>query len=328
MAKVGLVGRYNQIMKDALYQARPDGFEIVEVPTREDYDKLADVEYIINRTLEIEEADLAACPKLRFIAKYAVGFDNLDLAAAGRRNIPIANCRGANTEAVAEFTLAMILAVYRNLIPLYAGLKENQWLQDRYTNISFTLKDKAVGIVGLGSIGSRVAQLVQAFGAHVYYFDAFRRSPEEEAAMGVEFKPLHDLLAISDIISLHCPGSAENVHLINHDTLHRMKPSAVLINCSRGVVVNERDLFEALTDGTILGAGLDVFETEPPVDNPLFQLPNVVATPHVAGSVNGLSADMIQLCMRMIADFDAGRPLPKPNIVNLRQLTDPAVVEG
>ncbi len=328
MAKVGLVGPYNQTMKNALYQCVPAGFEIIEAPRREDFSSLTDVKYIINRTLEIGEEELALWPNLRLISKYAVGFDNLNLTAAGQRNIPILNCRGANTESVAELTLTLMLAVYRNLIPLYSGLIENQWLQDCYTQRSYTLKDKTVGIIGLGSIGGRVAQLVQAFGSKVVYYDAFRRAPQDEAAMDVTFLPLDDLFAESDIVTIHCPGSAENTHLINKKTLSLMKPSAVLINCSRGTVVNEADLLQALTDGTICAAGLDVFEVEPPVDNPLLKLPNVVATPHVAGSTNGLGASMIQLCMKFIVDFETGNPLPRQNIVNYKYLADPSVVGG
>lgn len=328
MPKVGLVGPYNKIMKDALYQSVPEGFDVIEVESREDYGKLKDVDYVINRTLEMDADDIAACPKLRLITKYAVGYDNLDLAAAGARNIPITNCKGFNSDSVAELTIALMLAVYRNLMPMYLGLLDNQWLQDQYVHLSHTLHGRTVGIIGLGSIGSRVAHLANAFGAKVIYYDIARRTPEEEAEMAVTYLPMNQLLAQADAVTLHCPGSVQNTHLINRDALHKMKPSAILINCSRGPVVNEADLYQALEDGTIRAAGLDVFEVEPPVDNPLLKLPNVTASPHVGGSTYGLGAGMVRLCMRLIAEFDAGKPLPRENVVNYKYLVDPGIVEG
>lgn len=328
MPKVGLVGPYNQIMKDAFYQSVPKGFEVIEVESREDYGKLKEADYIINRTLEMNAEEIAACPNLRMIAKYAVGYDNLDLAAAGARNIPITNCKGFNSDSVAELTIALMLAVYRNLMPMYLGLRDNQWMQDQYVHLSHTLKGKRVGIIGLGSIGSRVARLATAFGAQVLYYDVARRSPEEEAELSVTFLPMDELLAGSDVVTLHCPGSAQNTHLIDRTALQKMKSSAILINCSRGPVVNEKDLYQALVDGTIRAAGIDVFEVEPPVDNPLLKLPNVAASPHVGGSTYGLGAGMVQLCMHLIAEFDAGNPLPLENVVNYKYLADPKIVEG
>lgn len=328
MPKVGLVGPYNKIMKDALYQSVPEGFEIIEVEERSDYGKLKDVDYVINRTLEMSAEEIEACPNLKLITKYAVGYDNLDLAAAGTRNIPITNCKGFNSDSVAELTIALMLAVYRNLMPMYLGLRDNQWMQDQYVHLSHTLKGKKVGIIGLGSIGTRVAHLANAFGAQVYYYDIVRRTPEEEAALSVTYLTMDALLAESDAVTLHCPGSAANTHLIDREALKKMKSSAILINCSRGPVVKEDDLYQALVDGTIRAAGVDVFEVEPPVDNPLLKLPNVAASPHVGGSTYGLGAGMVQLCMRFIAEFDAGKPLPIENVVNYKYLADPAVVEG
>jgi len=327
MAKIGLVGPYNQIMKDSFYRNLPAGFEAVEVPDPGAYDLLSDVDYILNRTVEIGAQDLERFPKLRLITKYAVGYDNLDLKAAGERNIPITNCKGFNSDSVAELTLAHMLCVYRNILPQYAALQHQDWSQDRYVNQSFTLHGKTVGIIGLGSIGSRVARLVQAFGCSVLYYDIVRRSEEEEKQNSWTFCSMEKLLAQSDIVTLHCPGSAATHHLIGEKELGCMKASAVLINCSRGTVVDEAALIKALEEKRIAGAGIDVYETEPPMNNPLLSMPNVSATPHIGGTTFGLGAGMVKFCLQLIDDYENRRGLPRENIVNYAFLACPEEVE-
>ncbi len=327
MAKVGLVGPYNQIMKDSFYRNLPEGFEAVEVPTREQYGLLSDVDYILNRTIEITGKDLEKFPRLRLITKYAVGYDNLDLKAAGEKDIPITNCKGFNSDSVAELTLAHMLCVYRNILPQYEALKKGEWSQDKYVNQSFTIHGKTVGIIGLGSIGSRVAGLVQAFGAKVLYYDIVRRSEEEEKEKGWQYVSMEELLASSDIVTLHCPGSAATHHLIGKEELALMKPSSVLINCARGTVVDQEALIAALKEKRLAGAGVDVFEEEPPVNNPLLDLPNVSASPHVGGTTYGLGAGMVKLCLEFMKSFDEGKGLPRANIVNYAFLAHPEKCE-
>lgn len=131
MPKVGLVGPYSPAMKEAFYDSLPQDYEAVEVTATDDYKNLADVDYIINRTLPIDETLLSICPKLKFIAKYAVGFDNIDVAAAAQRNIPVTNCKGFNSDSVAELTVALMIDSCRNLYPMYLGLREDNWMQDK-----------------------------------------------------------------------------------------------------------------------------------------------------------------------------------------------------
>ncbi len=327
MPKVGLVGPYSPAMKEAFYDSLPQDYEAVEVTSTDDYGALADVDYIINRTLPIDKALLSSCPKLKFIAKYAVGFDNIDVAAAAQRSIPVTNCKGFNSDSVAELTVALMIDSCRNLYPMYLGLRENNWMQDKFVNTSLTLRGQTVGIIGLGSVGGRVARLLNAFGAKVVYYDVLRRGEQEEKEMNISFLELNELLAKSDVVTLHCPGSTKNEHLINRDTLSLMKPTAILINCSRGSVVDEEALYEALTSGRLDRAALDVFETEPPVGSKLLALPNVIASPHVGGTTKGLGAGMIRLCMQLICNFAAHKPIPVQNVVNYKILADPAVLE-
>lgn len=327
MPKVGLVGPYSPAMKEAFYDSLPQDYEAVEVTATDDYKNLADVDYIINRTLPIDETLLSICPKLKFIAKYAVGFDNIDVAAAAQRNIPATNCKGFNSDSVAELTVALMIDSCRNLYPMYLGLREDNWMQDKFVNTSLTLRGQTVGIIGLGSVGSRVAKLLNAFGSKVVYYDVVRRSEQEENELNVSFLELNDLLAVSDIVTLHCPGSAKNEHLINRETLALMKPTAILINCSRGSVVDEEALYEALSARKLDRAALDVFETEPPVGSELLALPNVIASPHVGGTTRGLGAGMIRLCMQFILDFAGHKPIPVQNVVNYTILNDPAILE-
>lgn len=327
MPKIGLVGPYSPAMKEAFYADLPQSFEAIEITSEADYDRLHDVDYIVNRTLPIDDALIAACPKLKFIAKYAVGYDNIDVAAAARHNIPVANCKGFNSRSVAELTLALMIASCRNLYPMYLGLRNGEWMQDSFVNTSLTLSGQTVGIIGLGSIGSRVAALLNAFGATVLYYDIVRRGEEEEKKLNVTFAEMKELLATSDIVTLHCPGSAQNRHLIDREALSLMKSTAILINCSRGSVVDEEALYEALSSGRLERAALDVFETEPPFSSKLLELSNVIASPHVGGTTRGLGAGMVKLCMKFILDFDAHRPVPAQNIVNSSMLADPAVLE-
>lgn len=324
--KIGLTGDYNATMKAAVYDNVPEGYEIVEAPTSSDLDKLQDVEFIINRKLKITAEDLEKMPHLKLIAKYAVGFDNIDIQTAAQKNIPVVNCKAFNANAVAEFTITLILTALRNVVPLHKSVVEKQWWQDKYTDFSYTLKGSTLGIVGLGSIGCRVAELANAFGAKVFYYDVFRRSPEAEDEMHITHLPFEELLSKVDIVTLHSPGTSDGSHLMNADTIGMMKPGALLVNCSRGQNVDEQALYDALVSGKLRGAALDVFENEPPVNSPILKLNNVVMTPHVAGSVHGLGAGMLKFLLKVIADFNQGNGIPKANIVNYRSLVAPEKV--
>lgn len=324
MLKVALTGPYSPNMKAAFYDALPKDFEVVEVLTAEAYDKLEDVDFVVLRTLKFDNTVINRCKKLKLIQKYAVGYDTIDIGAAAVRNIPVVNCTGVNSVSVAEMAVLHMLAVLRNLLPLNRRLLKHEWAKDAYIAQSFTLKGKTVGIVGFGRIGRHVAQLIKGFEATAVYYDMCRLSVQTEEALGVPYLPFDALLAASDIITLHAPASPETANMIDSDAISRMKSGAILINTARGNLVDEEALLGALRSGHLAGAGLDVFQSEPPAaDSALLRLDNVVLTPHVAGSTAGNDIDLMRQCADNIVKFCAKAPFPKQNIVNLPMLSDP-----
>jgi phosphoglycerate dehydrogenase-like enzyme len=215
----------------------------------------------------------------------SAGYDYVNIAGARKARIPICSNGGANSVAVAEHAVMLMLAVYRKLVAFHQNVAGGRWHQGipRTVNI-FELEGKTVGLVGLGNIGRQVARRVKAFDAQVVYYDVFRLSPQEEEKLGVQYAPLDTLLATADIVSLHVPLNENTRRMIDARALGRMKPTAILINTCRGEVVDEPALIAALQHGRILAAGLDTQAKEPPdPNNPLLTLPNVTLTPHSAG---------------------------------------------
>ena len=195
----------------------------------------------------------------------------------------VANNGGANAVAVSEHAMLLMLAVSRRLIWQHASVSAGQWRGNQTPRVH-ELRERTLGIVGLGTIGKKTARLALAFGMRVIYYDIARLSEAEEDALGVRFRLLAELLREADVVSLHTPLNDSTHHLIDAGALALMKPSAILVNTARGPVVDEQALYRCLASQAIAGAGLDVFDAEPPpVDNPLFGLDNVVLTAHLAG---------------------------------------------
>jgi phosphoglycerate dehydrogenase-like enzyme len=224
-------------------------------------------------------------PRLRLFQLLSAGYDTVDIAAARAAGIPVCNNGGANSTAVAEHALMLMLATCRRLVWQHESVVAGRWRGNDPSGVKlYELRDKVLGIVGLGAIGRKVARLANAFGMTVHYYDIRRVSEAEEDALGVRFKLLGEVLRNADIVSLHVPLTPASRHMVGAAELARMKPTAYLINTCRGPVVDEAALVAALEAGTIAGAGLDVFDEEPPAsDNPLFRLKNVILTPHFAG---------------------------------------------
>ncbi|MDE2516318.1 MAG: 2-hydroxyacid dehydrogenase [Rhodospirillales bacterium] len=233
----------------------------------------------------MDDAFYGAARKLRLVQLLSAGYDRCDLEAARRAGVPICNNGGANATAVAEHTLLLMLGISRRVMWQHANVAAGRW---RGNNVADTrlyeLDGRTLGIVGLGTIGKKVARMAQAFGMNVLYYDVKRLSEERADALGVRFALLNEVLRRADLVSLHVPLLASTRHMIGAAELSAMKKTAYLINTCRGPVVDEAALTAALAAGTIAGAGLDVFDQEPPpADNPLFTLPNVLLTAHMAG---------------------------------------------
>ena len=213
----------------------------------------------------------------------SAGYDRADIEAARKAGVPIANNGGANSVAVSEHAVLLMLAVSRQLVRQHTSVAAGNWRGNETPRVH-ELRNKTLGIVGLGTIGKKTARLAAAFGMNIIYYDIARLAEHEEDAIGVRFRLLKELLRESDLISLHTPLNDTTRHLIDAEELSLMKESAILVNTARGPVINEAALYDALTEGKILAAGLDVFDQEPPQpDNPLFKLDNVILSAHLAG---------------------------------------------
>jgi D-3-phosphoglycerate dehydrogenase len=265
--------------------------------------KTADI-ILCGNDLRVNDAVLEMAPRLKAIAKQGAGLDTVDIAAASRRGIPVFHTPGANNQAVADHTFAMILCLARRILYCDRSLREKRWEHTKIMGIE--IWNKTLGLIGLGAIGRCVALRAKGFQMRVLAHDPFW--PEEFAAEhGIERVSVEELLKASDIVSIHAPLTPENRGLINIRTLKWMKPTALLINAARGGLINEVDLYQALKSNVIAGAGIDVFEKEPPSDSPLLELENVVLTPHTAAftyeGMNNMSVSIVE----QIIDFCSGK---------------------
>ena len=235
---------------------------------------------------QVTEAMMRAAPRLRMIQKWGVGVDRIDLDAARGLGIAVAVTAGGNAHPVAEHAIMLMLAVYRRLSLVDRAMREGRWLFAEMRERCLQIRHKTVGLVGFGNIGRAVARKLAGFEATILYADPVAASAEVERALGVTRVRLDELLARSDIVSLHLPGGGANRHLIDAAALARMRTGAVLVNTARGDIVDEAALVEALRSGALMGAGLDVYEPEPPEKGAaLVGFDQVVLTPHTAGSV-------------------------------------------
>ncbi len=240
-------------------------------------ERIRDAEAVINvrSSCKFTANVFAACPRLRLVSVWGTGTDNVDLAAARKHGVKVANTPGVAAASVAEHALALMLAVSRGIPAQDAAVRAGTWPRGQ----SIELRGKTLGIMGLGAVGRRFAELGQAIGMSVIVW-TIHPNPR----LGFSFVDFDTLLRSSDVVSLHVRLSPQTVNLIGPRELAWMKPSAILINTARGAVVDETALIQALTEKKIYGAGLDVFTTEPlPRDHPLTKLPNVVLSPHSAG---------------------------------------------
>jgi D-3-phosphoglycerate dehydrogenase len=243
--------------------------------------------------------------KLMAIGRAGVGVDNIDVEAATRRGIVVCNSPEGNTAAAAEHTWALMLSVARSIPMADASVKAGEWKRSAFVGIE--LLNKTLGVIGLGKIGSEVALRAKAFGMKVIGCDPFV-SAERAERLGVEMVKLDELLARSDFITIHVPLTKDTRGAINAESLRKTKRGLCVINCSRGGVVDEAALAEAIKEGHVAGAGLDVFEKEPPVGSPLLGLPNVVLTPHLGASTAEAQIKVAVDVGQQVLDVLRGRP--------------------
>jgi D-3-phosphoglycerate dehydrogenase len=236
---------------------------------------------IITSQYRITKDLIDRAPKLRGIVKYGSepGLDNVDMNAANERRIQVSYTRGANSDSVAEFTIALTFALAKKLHNIMTLVKKNEWRNDSCFGVE--LLEKTVGIIGLGVVGCKVATKLSYLGMRVLATDPYVSSDKADS-VHAKLTDLKTLLSQSDVVCVHAQVRDENKHMIGRGELALMKPTAYFVNTARGILVDEEALYEALRDGKIAGAAMDVFETEPPVDSPFSSLENVILTPHIA----------------------------------------------
>ncbi len=259
---------------------------------------------------------LAQAKNLRMIEKWGIGVDRLDVDAVRRMGVPLAITAGSNAGPVAELAVALMLGVYRRLAQVDAALRRGVWLKSEMRELGYQIAGKTVGLVGFGNIGRKVAQRLRGFECCVIYYDARRADETLEATLAAAYVPFEQLLAKSDIVSLHAPYIASAGRMIDAASIAKMKSGAVLINTARGELVDEKALYEALASGKLRGAGLDAFDPEPPrKDNPLLTLDQVIATPHTGGAVFDNVENVARHAIGNILRFLHGEPLAPADVI-------------
>jgi D-3-phosphoglycerate dehydrogenase / 2-oxoglutarate reductase len=238
---------------------------------------------LIRSATKMDAEAIAAAKGLRVIARAGVGLDNVDIPASTAAGVMVVNAPTSNIVSAAELAIALLLASARFVSPAHAALRNGKWARSKYTGAE--LFEKTLGIVGFGRIGQLVAHRMQAFGMNVIAYDPYLQ-PARAAQLNVELVELDDLLKRSDFITIHLPKTKETANLIGEEALKKVKPEVRIINAARGGVLDETALYNAIKEGRVAGAGLDVYATEPCTDSPLFELDQVVATPHLGASTD------------------------------------------
>lgn len=330
MNKIVIAGKYNEKAIDLFKKMCPEGYEldIVGVPEQKVLiEKTKDATALFLRgRVEISDQLLEEAKKLKIMQKWGAGFDQYDMEQIGRYNIPFMSCSGVNAVQVSEMTVALLLALYRRILPVSRDFKNGLWTKEKYLPECRTIHGKKIGVIGIGNIGRSTARLMKAFGATVQYYDT-RRLPEvEEAQEGFVYVDLETLFRTSDVITLHVPLLPSTEHMINKVSLSTMKPDSVIINMARSGIVNEKDLYEALCAGTIAGAALDVIDNEEDMEqvlrNPLFKLDNVVITPHMGASTDEVLQSMIERCYGNMVGVVSGKITDRAAFANGKYFTN------
>jgi D-3-phosphoglycerate dehydrogenase len=269
---------------------------------------VADVEAVLAGTDAFSRRVFEHAPRLRIVSRFGVGYDAIDVPAATEHGVWVTTTPGTNELSVADHTIALLLGLARHLVPVANLTRAGQWERA----IGLELSGAVLGLIGFGRIGRQVALRARACGMEVLVYDV---EPDEgaAAALGVRYASLDEVLSAADFLSLHAPATAGTRRLIDARALSLMKPTAYLINTARGDLVDEPALVEALSEGRLAGAGLDVFAQEPPDEaNPLLALPNVLATPHIAGITEQSAQRMATLSVDNILAVLEGRRPPHP----------------
>ena len=288
-AKVAFIHGLTDEIVEVITGHTPEGWTTVAIgrdtPPEEQRALARDADFLMVYAAPLADDVLRAADKARLVQLLAAGYDRMNLPLMRALEVPCANNGGANSRAVADHALMLMLALYRQQIHTDPATRRGDWSAPITGTNTFEMANKLVGVLGMGNIGRQVARRVQGFDAKVQYYDMYPLPAERERELDVRRVDMDELFRTSDILTCHTPLTPETRHIVSRERIALMKPSAVIINTSRGPVVDEAALIEALRQGKIAGAGLDVFEQEPvDPDNPLLRMDNVVVTAHIAGT--------------------------------------------
>ncbi len=277
-------------------------------------DKVRDVDGLLCLLTDKIDAPLMdAAPRLKVVSNCAVGYDNIDVPAATQRGIAVGNTPGVLTETTADFAFALLLAAARRVVEAERHTRAGKWKTWGLTVLlGQDVFGATLGLIGLGRIGMAVAKRARGFEMRVLYYDPQRR-PEVEEQLGISYADLDTVVRQADFLSIHVPLTPTTYHLVNADLLNKMKKTAILVNTSRGPIVDQKALYTALRDGVIAGAALDVTDPEPiPLDDPLLTLDNCIITPHIASASVATRTRMATMAAQNLLAGVRGEPLPNP----------------
>lgn len=315
---VAVLDAFHPHIKTAIEAAVPSDWEMRFVDenslaARATLIRNADVVFVMAAPMTKEL--LAEARRLRFIQKLGAGIDRIDLDFCRQRGIGLARLHAGNSIPVAEHTILLILATYRQLPQIDRRTRTGNWNKEDARGMHRSLQHKTVGLVGFGAIGREVAKRLRAFDVNVLYYDPIRAPAHVELTLGVSFTEIDALVREADIVSLHLPLLPQTADIIDAKRIGAMKRGAVLINCARGGLVDEFALAEALKAGRLYGAGIDAFSQEPPVGSPLLDLDNTVVTPHLAGATLDNFANVVARAVGNTKAVLLGEPLPDNDVV-------------
>lgn len=279
-------------------------------------ERIGDAEAVLVSNVPLTGKIIESCPSIRYIGLLSTGYDGIDITAAREKNIPVCNIPTYGTDSVSQFTIALLLEICSRVGHHSDAVRAGRWGEQPdfcfWDYPLIELSGKTMGVVGFGRIGQRTAAIASALGMKILYSDGFRK-PELENE-NVKFAEREELFRESDVIALHCPLFPDTRGMINRETIAGMKDGVILLNSSRGALVVDRDLAEALNSGKVYAAGLDVVSEEPiSMDNPLLAAPNCIITPHIAWAAKESRARLLEIAADNLAAYAAGKPVNKVN---------------
>jgi D-3-phosphoglycerate dehydrogenase len=325
--RVGVLDSFEGALSKVLEAALPSGWACVQPvddAPESQLEVVRDSDVVFAMWRPVTRRMVESASRLRLVQKLGAGIDRIDLDACRERGVAVARLTGVNAAPVAEHVVMLLLAALRRLPESNRRVKAGEWFKEEARAFQRELRHKTVGLIGLGHVGREVAARLRGFEAKLVYFDVQRAPAAVEAQLDLTYVDLDQLVAASDLISLHVPLVPETRHILDEARIRSMKPDAIVVNCARGGLVDERALGDALREGRIAGAALDTFAQEPLTDSSLVGLENVICTPHSAGA----TADNFSVVAGRAAEnarrYLAGEPLPQADVAFAPTGGDPA----